>query len=139
MPARDGEIYTLRLGNSPKLFDVEVVITRALLTQGLSGRDALPPGRGMLFIFESLAEQSMWMPDMKFALDIIWLDENLTVIHVTEGAPPCPSRDQCPNYSSRFMARYAIEMTAGQAGAYGFAPGLALRVAGGPYPRKEYK
>jgi uncharacterized membrane protein (UPF0127 family) len=86
----------------------------------------------MLFLFDDLRERTMWMPDMKFALDIVWLDENMTVVHVTEGATPCPDRLQCPSYSSRFMVKYAIEMGAGEAGRYGFLPGVTLGVVSTP-------
>jgi uncharacterized membrane protein (UPF0127 family) len=128
MAVRDGDKYTLRLGNTYALFRVEVAVTPEALAQGLSGRAKLDPGHGMLFIFPELKQQSMWMPDMRFPLDIVWLDENMTVVHITENAPPCPSRAQCPAYGSKFMAKYAIEMTAGQARSYGFTEGIALRV-----------
>jgi uncharacterized membrane protein (UPF0127 family) len=129
MPARDGDTYTLRLGRGPKLFVVETVVSPQALQKGLSGRKKAPAaGHGMLFVFPDLAKQSMWMPDMAFPLDIVWLDENLTVVHITEGATPCPSRDACPHHSSRFMVKYAIEMSAGQAGLYGFLPGVQLSV-----------
>ena len=132
MPARDGDTYALRLGATPKLFIVECVVTPEARTRGLSGREALPPGHGMLFLFDEPAVQGMWMPDMRFPLDIVWLDAELRVVHVTEGAQPCPSEPtaaNCPTYGSRFRAKYAIEMTAGQAGSYGFVPGLQLSVA----------
>jgi uncharacterized membrane protein (UPF0127 family) len=132
MPARDGDTYALRLGATPKLFIVTCAVTPAVRTRGLSGREPLLPGHGMLFLFDTLAVQGMWMPDMRFPLDIVWLDENMTVVHVTEGAQPCPpapDATNCPTHSSRFRAKYAIEMTAGQAGSYGFVPGLQLSVA----------
>lgn len=132
MPARNGDVYALRLGQTPKLFIVECAVTPEARIKGLSGREALKPGHGMLFIFDTLAHQGMWMPDMRFPLDIVWLDENLAVVHVTEGAQPCPQPAQqsnCPTHNSKFKANYAIEMTAGQAGIYGFAPGLQLSVA----------
>jgi uncharacterized membrane protein (UPF0127 family) len=130
MPAKDGDAYTLRLGQTYKLFRVETVVSTEALARGLSGRAPLDPGHGMLFVFPRLAIQSMWMVRMRFPLDIVWLDENLRVVHVVEGAPPCPSLDTCPTYGSRFLAKYAIELTAGEAGRYGFAPGLQLSVAG---------
>jgi uncharacterized membrane protein (UPF0127 family) len=86
----------------------------------------------MLFLFDTAAVQGMWMPDMRFPLDIVWLDADLRVVHITEGAPPCPQPSlpsNCPTYSSMVRAKYAIEMTAGQAGSYGFTPGLQLSVA----------
>lgn len=132
MPARDGDVYALRLASSPKLFKVQCAVSAEARARGLSGREALPPGHGMLFLFDDLAVQGMWMPDMRFPLDIVWLDENLTVVHITENTKPCPQPslpENCPTHSSRFRAKYAIEMTAGQAGIYGFVQGLQLSVA----------
>lgn len=130
MPARDGDVYTLRLGQTPKLFIVETVVSEPALQKGLSGRKKAPKaGHGMLFVFPELKRQSMWMPDMAFPLDIVWLDENMMVTHIVKDATPCSSRADCPHYSSRFMAKYAIEMAAGQAEIYGFTPGVVLSVA----------
>ncbi len=99
--------------------------------RGLSGRDPLKPGTGMLFIFDDLSFQSMWMPEMRFPLDIIWLDENLSVVHITEGCPPCPDvrPENCPSYESKYRVKYAIEVVAGQAAIYGFTQGIKLSVA----------
>ena len=128
MPAKDGDRYTLQLGSSGTTFSVECVVSAAALRQGLSGRERLAAGSGMLFIFPELAKQSMWMPDMNFPLDIVWLDETLTVTHIVYGAPPCPSRNNCPGYSSKYQAKYAIEMPSGNAIEYGFTEGMPLKV-----------
>lgn len=128
MPARDGERYTLGIKGSNQLLHVETVVSPAATAKGLSGRPALPPGHGMFFVFEDLARQGMWMPDMRFPLDIVWLDENLVVVHITYDAPPCPSRAKCPTYSSVRKTKYAIEMTAGQADAIGVRVGSQLSV-----------
>jgi uncharacterized membrane protein (UPF0127 family) len=82
----------------------------------------------MLFIFDTLAYQSMWMPDMKFALDIVWLDETMTVVNITYNTPPCTSRDDCISYSSVYLVKYALEMTAGDADAYKFTLGTQLKI-----------
>jgi uncharacterized membrane protein (UPF0127 family) len=127
MPAKDGDKYILQL-SSNHVFQVECVSSPAALSKGLSGRQSLPRGTGMLFIFPNLAKQSMWMPDMNFPLDIAWLDENLSVIHITYGLQPCVSRTNCPSYSSVYDAKYAIEMPHGDAASYGFAEGVTLTV-----------
>ena len=88
----------------------------------------LDEGAGMLFIFPNVSRQSMWMIRMKFPLDIVWLDENLVVVHITYGCAPCPSADQCPSYSSVKRVKYAIEMTAGAATTYGFEKDKQLAV-----------
>ncbi len=70
----------------------------------------------------------MWMIEMKFPLDIVWLDEHMTVVHITRNAPPCESAANCPSYSSRYKVKYAIEMTAGGADSNGFSLGKQLTV-----------
>jgi uncharacterized membrane protein (UPF0127 family) len=126
MPIKDRDEFKLRVG--PKKFRVEVVISPAAVVHGLSGRPSLPEGSGMLFIFPKLSRQTMWMIDMKFPLDIVWLDETLTVVHITYNTPPCPNAHNCPSYSSVRRVKYAIEMRAGDAEAYGFKRDLALSV-----------
>ena len=125
----DGDNFKLRIGKGSRAtINVEVVISPQAIRQGLSGRPPLSSGNGMLFIFPEIAKQSMWMPDMKFALDIIWLDENMSVVHITKGCEPCVSRATCPSYSSKYRVKYAIELKAGDADAYGFEIGKNLFV-----------
>ena len=129
MPVKDRDIFTLRLGKGSRTtFQVEVVISPAAIVQGLSGRPSLQEGAGMLFVFPTVSRQSMWMIEMKFPLDIVWLDENLTVVHITYNTPPCPNAQNCPSYSSVRRVKYAIEMTAGAAEAYGFKKDMQLIV-----------
>jgi uncharacterized membrane protein (UPF0127 family) len=128
MPARDGDIYTLLLSSTGKLFTVECVVTPTMLAKGLSGREKLAKGTGMLFIFDEIKKHSMWMPDMKFPLDVIWLDETLSVVHISYGLEPCADRRVCPSTDSMYACKYAIEMNAGEAAIYGFMNGTQLTV-----------
>jgi uncharacterized membrane protein (UPF0127 family) len=128
MPAKDGDVYLLRLSSTGKTFQVECVVSAAALQKGLSGRKSLKTGTGMLFIFPMLDKQSMWMPDMRFPLDIVWLDESLSVVHITYGLEPCVSRKKCPSSSSVYASKYAIEMPKGDALRYGFSVGASLTV-----------
>jgi uncharacterized membrane protein (UPF0127 family) len=129
MPARDGDNYTLILSSTGKLFKVETVVTPNALTKGLSGRRTLAPGTGMLFIFDALDRHTMWMPDMYFPLDVVWLDETLSVVNITYGLEPCAHVNDCPSSSSVYLCKYAIEMNAGEAAIYGFMNGTQLTVA----------
>src|SRR3989338_8221873 len=36
----------------------------------------------MLFIFDKPDNYGFWMKDMRFPIDIIWLDQNFKVVHV---------------------------------------------------------
>jgi uncharacterized membrane protein (UPF0127 family) len=129
MPAKDGDKYRLVLGSTGTTFEVESVVSPQALQRGLSGRKSLASGTGMLFIFPVLALQSMWMPDMRFPLDIVWLDENLSVVHITYGLQPCLVKTDCPSSSSKYESKYAIEMPQGDATKYGFKNGMSLSVA----------
>jgi uncharacterized membrane protein (UPF0127 family) len=129
MPARDGDKYTLLLSSTGYLFEVECAVSPSALKQGLSGRPSLKKGTGMLFIFDTLDRHTMWMPDMNFPLDVVWLDETLSVVNISYGLQPCADRNNCPSSSSVYMSKYAIEMNAGEAAIYGFMNGTQLTVA----------
>jgi uncharacterized membrane protein (UPF0127 family) len=128
MPAKDGDVYILKLSSNDNTFKVECVVSPPALQKGISGRPSLASGTGMFFIFSHLAKQSMWMPDMNFPLDIVWLDETLSVVNITYGLQPCASRESCPSASSIYDSKYAIEMPQGDAAKYGFAEGISLTV-----------
>lgn len=47
---------------------------------GLSGRESLEAESGLLFVFEDQnVRPKFWMKDMNFAIDIIWIDDNIIV------------------------------------------------------------
>jgi uncharacterized membrane protein (UPF0127 family) len=128
MSIKDGDTYILNVGDRAFAFKINVLVSPAGRQKGLSGHPGLQSGTGILFIFDTLSYQSMWMPDMKFALDIVWLDEHMTVINVNYNTPPCVSRDDCVSYESVNLVKYAIEMRAGDAKTYGFNLGTSVRI-----------
>ena len=127
MPAKDGDVYTLVLGGS-KTLQVECVVSPEKLKQGLSGRKGLKEGTGLLFLFPKLTVHTMWMPNMNFPLDVVWLDEQLSVVHISYGLQPCSSTGDCPSSSSVYSSQYAIELLAGSANSYGIHVGQELKV-----------
>lgn len=76
----------LQIGGKTLL--VEVMNTDVLRMQGLSGREALPKGSGMLFVFDNPDTYGFWMKDMKFAIDIIWLNDAKEVIDIARNVQP---------------------------------------------------
>lgn len=89
---------------------VEVVDTPQTRTMGLSGRETLPEGTGMLFIFDSPAQDGFWMKDMKFAIDIVWIDENYQIVDIDKSVLP----ETFPEvfYPDRAI-KYVLEVPAG--------------------------
>lgn len=55
--------------------------------RGLSGRAELKAGRGMLFMYERPQPIGIWMKDMRFPLDIVWIHGG-RVAHIEPNAPP---------------------------------------------------
>ncbi len=68
---------------------VTVELARSAIekTRGLSGRPPLKPGHGMLFVYEQAQPIGIWMKDMRFALDILWIRDG-RIAHVEKNAPP---------------------------------------------------
>jgi len=102
---------------------VEVADTQGERTQGLSGRTTLPEGHGMLFVFEREGDWGIWMKDMKFSIDIIWMNREGNIITI--------ARDVAPQtYPNAFYptqpALYVLEVPAGFSDKNGVAEGMGV-------------
>ncbi|MDC8438304.1 MAG: DUF192 domain-containing protein, partial [Candidatus Nitrosotenuis sp.] len=73
------------------LLQVQIADTKPLQTRGLMFQEKLPYDQGMLFVFEDEGVRSMWMLNMQFALDLIWIDADGNVVHIEEDTQPCKS------------------------------------------------
>jgi uncharacterized membrane protein (UPF0127 family) len=92
-------------------YNLERAETNDARLKGLSGRENLPETSGMLFVFDVIENQCMWMKDMKISNDMIWLDETKKVIKIQENVAP----ETYPNaFCSEKPAKYVIELNAGQ-------------------------
>jgi uncharacterized membrane protein (UPF0127 family) len=67
----------------------------------------------MLFVFEESAKHSFWMKDMKFPIDIIWLDSDGKVIHIEKRLEPCTSVFTCTSYNPSRDSQFVLETVAG--------------------------
>jgi uncharacterized membrane protein (UPF0127 family) len=126
MPAKDGDIVVLRGGRGT--FTVETVVSPTARQRGLSGRAFMEKGRGMFFVFPNEAVHEMWMKEMLFPLDVVWLDSQLRVVNINWDCRPCRSGTACYTYSSGAPARYAIELNEGDAVALGLYAGFLVEV-----------
>ena len=84
--------------------------------RGLLGRASLDPGEGMLF----RPAGSIHMYGMRFAIDAVFCDRELVVVHIARGLRPW-------RMASHRRAKVVIELAAGAAGNLG--PGDRLAVA----------
>ena len=72
----------------------------------------------MWFVFDREGALSFWMRDMRFSLDLIWVDAEWRVVDITHEAPPpapgAPS-NALPSYRPATPAQYVLEINGGLA------------------------
>jgi hypothetical protein len=91
--------------------DIEIAETDYETQTGLMYRDAMEDTQGMLFIFPEVAYHSFYMKNTKFALDIIYIDENLQIANIIKNAQPMDER----SLSSEVPVQYVLEVKGGLA------------------------
>lgn len=110
----DRQMKTIYLDDKP--MEVEVVFTAASTAQGLSGRSEIG-AEGMLFVFPNKQPRRFWMKEMKFDLDIIWIQNN-KVVGITKNVPaPSPgiSLSELELYPSPESVDIVLEVVSGDA------------------------
>src|SRR5215204_475679 len=93
--------------------NADIPITSELKSKGLAVKNQLKENEAMLFVFEDSAKHPFWMKDMKFPIDIIWLDSNGKVVHIEQNLQPCVSVFVCPGYAPNADSQYVLETVAG--------------------------
>ncbi len=90
---------------------------------GLGKRESLRPDDGMVFIYTDEAQRCFWMKDMRFAIDIIWLDKQKEIVHIgPDIRPETYPKTFCPDKS----AQYVVELSSGMAARTGLRAGQPL-------------
>ncbi|HSX32435.1 MAG TPA: DUF192 domain-containing protein [Candidatus Saccharimonadales bacterium] len=110
----------LRFGRST--YNVWQARTLAQKEQGLSGVPAMTKNQGMLFDFADGGQKCFWMKDMRFALDIVWLDNTKHVVAIEHRLTPA-------TYPAVFChnGQYVLELNAGQTVASSLTPTTTAR------------
>ena len=86
----------------------------------------------MLFVFETPERHGIWMKNCKVALDLIWLDEQLRIVHIVPDRQPCPEEGRCPTVAPMTVASYVLEVAAGTAKREGLKPGQRIEILSEP-------
>ena len=110
-PRRNQGLETTIINIKGLQIEAEKAITQAEQTTGLSYRKTpLRDGQGMLFIFQADANHGIHMPNMHFAIDIVWITKEKRIVHIEENITP----ETYPEiFSSPEKARYVLELPAG--------------------------
>lgn len=78
--------------------------------QGLSGTTELAENTGMYFVFERPDRWGIWMKDMNYDIDIIWISEDRKIVDVKKGAKP---ESYPQTYKPKSPAKYVLEVRSG--------------------------
>ncbi|HRY62842.1 MAG TPA: DUF192 domain-containing protein [Candidatus Paceibacterota bacterium] len=92
---------------------------------GLSGRMSLDGDRGMLFKYEGEGSRGIWMKDMNFPIDILWLDKDLNIV----GMEWSVSQNTYPKiFGEEYVAEYVLELPVGFIAEHGVATGGSILI-----------
>ncbi len=93
------------------VYHVAVAVSPDTRYKGLSGVQSLGGDGGLLMVYPTDGLHGIVMRGMKVHLDIMWLDQTKTVIHVVKDASPETGEDLV--YVPPKEARYVMEVPAG--------------------------
>jgi uncharacterized membrane protein (UPF0127 family) len=107
--------------------NVEVVEGFFHKMRGLMLRGSLPRGTALLMVFGNPGKHGIWMPLMRFSIDIVFLDSHKRIVGLHERVRPVSFRKGTWKiYYPDRPAKYAIELRAGEIKRKGIAAGDLL-------------
>jgi uncharacterized protein len=106
----------------------EIPTTRELMAKGLAVKNELREDESMLFVFEEPSRHSFWMKDMRFPIDIMWVDGNGRIVHIEENLEPCPLAPICPGYAPSTDSQYVLETVSGFAQRHNIGLGTEVKI-----------
>jgi hypothetical protein len=93
--------------------------------QGLSNTARLDDQTGLLFIFDESDRFGMWMKDMRYAIDILWINDQFEIVHVEENITP----DTYPKvFGPPVPARFVLEVPAFTVSSFAIKRGQQLSI-----------
>ena len=106
-----GDIIKEKICFKHTCIEAEIADSEEKRVKGLMFREDLTESQGMLFVLEPGQKPKFWMKNVKFSLDIIWINEDKRVVDIKTNIPPC--RDYCESIGSKQEARYILEVRGG--------------------------
>ncbi len=100
---------TIKLHINNKILNAIIADTFSKTMIGLMFRHNLQKNNCMLFIFKDNAIHDIWMKNMNFSIDIIWLAKNKKIINYIEDIKPC-KKVFCKIYKANKPSKYLIEL-----------------------------
>lgn len=109
-------------------FSVKVAKTDKEKQVGLSETKKLDKNKGMLFIFDNPDYYAFWMKNMKFPIDIIYINGD-KVTYVVHSAP-APTGSNLPIYQPNEKSDKVLEINSGLSKTYNIKAGSPVKIQG---------
>ncbi|MGF1531388.1 MAG: DUF192 domain-containing protein [Puniceicoccaceae bacterium] len=116
--------YELRVGSA--VVTVQVALRASEMAVGLMGRESLPAGSGMLFLYPEPREMSFWMRNTPLPLDIAFIDQGGVLQEIRRMYP----YDETPVRSASKALIGALEMERGEMERLGIRSGSKVDAEG---------
>ncbi|MEM8637874.1 MAG: DUF192 domain-containing protein [Cyanobacteria bacterium P01_G01_bin.54] len=118
----------LYLGDRPEPILLEVARTPRQQALGLMhrDRDSLPDNQGMFFPFERVRRAQFWMKNVRFSLDMLFIQRG-KVVAIAANVPPCVI-EPCPVYGPNTPVAGVIELAGGRAERLKIEVGDAIQI-----------
>jgi uncharacterized membrane protein (UPF0127 family) len=110
---------------SDKTVLVEIADEDAEIQKGLGDRISLADDAGMLFVFQKPLTPGFWMKDMKFPIDVVWIDENLTIVAIS---PSLAVESYPQSFAPPVPVKYVLEVNSGLSAYNGWLPGDTVEI-----------
>lgn len=116
----------MTIGTVPVLASVADSLPERI--RGLSGTPYLPDNVVKLFVFGTNGTHSIWMKDMNYAIDILWVSEQGEIVHIEESVAP---ETYPESFGSPIPAWYVVETISGFVATHNIVTGdrVAVNVA----------
>ena len=121
---KEGELIIFKADSDTVLasLDIEIAETDYETQTGLMYRTGMGDDQAMLFVFDYVGWHSFYMKNTEFALDILFIDEDLKVASFTDNAQPLDES----GISSEGPVQYVLEMNAGLREKWGISVGDSI-------------
>lgn len=115
-----------------KTFIVDLAKTDEQKAKGLSIYDKLPLDKGMIFIYKKAGYYAFWMKDMKFPIDIIYINKN-KIVDIFKNVPIKKSENETlAIVRPKAKADTILEINAGLSDKYNFKTGDFVKINPAP-------
>lgn len=120
--SKEGTLQIIRDTIVLTKLDVEFAKSDYEVQTGLMYRDTMEEKQGMLFVFDDVEIHSFYMKNTEIPLDIIYIDENLSIVSFQKNARPFDET----GLSSKVPIKYVLEINGGLADQWGLQIGDSI-------------